>query len=340
MSITIKDVAKKAGVSPSTVSFVMNKRKGISQKVIKKVEKTISELNYYPQRSARSLVTQKTSNIGFILGEKHFSIADPFYTKILLGAEFEARKHNYYVLLTSTDKKFDEKKSIPRFVIENNVDGIIIAGSTDDALINYIHQLGIPLVLIDYLPRQGEFHAVMIDNFRGAYDAVSHLIKIGHKNIGFISGSFDNSNIKERYFGYQQALEEYNLSMDQRFICTDEENSGIENGINAARKLIQNMPMPSAVFVANDAQAIGCLKVFKEEKIRVPEDIAVIGFDDIDFGWMSEPKLSSMHVFKEDMGALAVKKLINIIEKPDTKTDKTLVGVELIIRESCGGNKK
>lgn len=337
MSITIKDVAKKAGVSPATVSFVLNKREGISKKTIKKVETAIRELNYYPTRSARSLITHKTMNLGFILSEKHFSIADPFYTRILLGAEFEARKYNYYVLLTSTEKEFAKEKSLPRFVVERNVDGIMIAGSVDDSLICHIQKTGIPLILIDYLPMKGEANAILVDNIRGAYEAVSHLIKLGHKQIGFVGGSFNNPNIKERFFGYQQALEEFGIERNNNFILTDEPSSVMENGINAVNKLLKRNAMPAAIFVANDAQAIGCIKALKESGLKVPEDVAVMGFDDVEGGLLIEPQLSTMHVPKEEMGALAVKKMINIIENPTTNVDKTLISVELMVRESCGG---
>ena len=337
MPITIKDVAKKAGVSPTTVSFVLNKKKGITKKTIKKVENAIRELNYYPTRSARSLITHKTMNLGFILSEKHFSIADPFYTRILLGAEFEARKYNYYVLLTSTETDFAKEESLPQFIVERNVDGVMIAGSVDDSLIHHIQETGIPLVLIDYLPMKGEVTAVLLDNIRGAYEAVTHLIKLGHKNIGFIGGSFNNPNIKERFFGYQQALEEFSLKKNDAFVVTDEPSSVMENGINAIHKLLKQSFMPSAIFVANDAQAIGCIKALKGSGLKVPEDVAVMGFDDVEGGLFIEPQLSTMRVLKEEMGALAVKKIISIIENPSANVDKTLVRVELVIRESCGG---
>lgn len=207
-------------------------------------------------------------NLGFILSEKHFSIADPFYTRILLGAEFEARKYNYYVLLTSTEREFSKEKSLPRFVVERNVDGIFIAGSVVDFLVYHIREIGIPLVLIDYLPMRAGVTAVLVDNIRGAYEAVSHFIKLGHKNIGFIGGSFNNPNIKERFFGYQQALEEFDLERNNNFVVTDEPSSVMENGINAINKLLKRNFMPSAIFVTNDAQAIGCIKALKVKLLR------------------------------------------------------------------------
>ena len=139
MSPTIKDVAKKAGVSLSTVSLVINDKQNVSEATIRKVQQAIQELNYHPRRSAQVLASKKSGNIGFILTNDHFSRAEPFYTKIFLGSEFEARKHNYYILLTTIENKFS-KKSIPRFLLEKNVDGVILAGRVPESLVNYIYK--------------------------------------------------------------------------------------------------------------------------------------------------------------------------------------------------------
>ena len=176
MAVTIKDVASRAGVSLSTVSLVLNNKHNVSEETRLKVQQTIDELKYHPRRVARGLASKTTGNIGFIVTENHFSRAEPFYTKVFLGTEFEARQHDYYVLLTTVKKSFRRSQHIPRFLLEKNVDGVILAGTIPTSLIDYIRETDLPFVMVDYLPKSGPCSAVLIDNFEGAYRAVTHLI--------------------------------------------------------------------------------------------------------------------------------------------------------------------
>ena len=190
MTITIKDVAKKANVSTATVSLVIHKHKRITETTRKKVLKTIDELDYRPSKVARGLVLQQTHNIGFLLTSDHFLRTEPFYTHIFLGAEFEARDHEYYVLLNTIPEQYNEKDCIPRFVKEKNVDGIIIAGKVPGQVIECLEASGIPLVFADYYPEQGNYSTVLIDNTRGGELVANHFIGLGHEKIGFIAVIF------------------------------------------------------------------------------------------------------------------------------------------------------
>ena len=206
MSVTIKDVAKKVGVSVSTVSLVLNKKRGVTEETKKKILRAIEELNYHPHRIARGLASKKNGNIGFILTNYHFSRAEPFYTKIFLGSEFEARQHNYYILLTTVENKFT-KNDIPRFLLEKNVDGVILAGKVPAGLIEYISNYDLPVVFIDYIPPKGKYIAVLMDNVDGANQAISHLIEKGHRQISFVGGDINHPSIAARLEGYKQALQ-------------------------------------------------------------------------------------------------------------------------------------
>ena len=172
---TIRDVARKAGLSLSTVSLVINNRGYVSPETRESVLKVVRELSYHPTRSARGLASKTSGNIGFILSEEHFSQAEPFYTRIFLGTEFEARIHNFYILLTTVGDQFDPDQYVPRFLLERNVDGIIIAGKVSEKLISYIDSLGLPIVLVDYEMKRALHSAVLIDNWRGGTLAVEHL---------------------------------------------------------------------------------------------------------------------------------------------------------------------
>jgi len=334
MNPTIKDVAKKAGVSLSTVSLVMNRKKNVSEETVKKVQHAIDELDYHPRRSAQGLASKRSGNIGFILTSDHFSRAEPFYTKIFLGSEFEARKHSYYIILTTVEQNFN-KKSIPRLLLERNVDGVILAGKVPDGLIHYIKQIDIPILFIDYFPANGgNYPAVLIDNIAGAKQAIKHLIKKGHNQIAFVGGDITHPSIQERFLGYKQALEEAKIPFDENLVIIDEDYPGDKNGYSALCKLQTRKSSFTAIFAANDAMAFGCMRCLKEKGVKVPDQIALVGFDDVDVAWQMEPQLTTMQVDKEDMGAIAVKSIVNMISTRKKSLGKILVPVELIIRNS------
>jgi LacI family transcriptional regulator len=333
MNPTIKDVAKKAGVSLSTVSLVLNHKKNVSEETVKKVQQAIDELDYHPRRSAQGLASKKSGNIGFILTTDHFSNAEPFYTKIFLGSEFEARKHNYYIILTTVEQKFN-KKSIPRLLLERNVDGVILAGKVPDGLIHYIQQIDLPIIFIDYFPANGNYPAVLIDNIAGAKQAVKHLIKKGHRQISFVGGDISHPSIQERYLGYKQALEEAKIPFNEHLVILDEDYPGDKNGYSALCKLRKRKVSFTAIFAANDAMAFGCMRCMKEKGIKVPDQIALVGFDDVDVSWQMEPQLTTIRVNKEEIGAIAVKNMVDLILSNKKSLGKILVPVELVIRSS------
>ena len=333
MTVTIKDVAKKANVSVSTVSLVLNDKKGISEKTRQEVLKAIKELNYHPHRGARGLASKKNGNIGFILTDNHFSRAEPFYTKIFLGSEFEARKHNYYILLTTVDHKFT-KKSIPRFLLERNVDGVILAGKIPLGLVNYIRQYDLPMVFIDYIPPKGKYYAVLIDNIDGAIKAVTHLIEKGHERIGFIGGDISHPSIQERLEGYKRALLQKNITIDEKIIVTDEPLTSETDGYSAVCKLLKKDNSITAIFAANDAMAVGCMRCLHEHGIKVPEQIALVGFDDVDIAVQMNPRLTTIKVNKEEIGAVAISSMVEMISNERGIFGKLLVPIELIVRHS------
>lgn len=155
---SIEDVAHIAGLSVSTVSLVINNRGNVSPLTRQKVLEVVERLSYHPMRSARGLASKTSGNLGFILTENHFSQAEPFYTKIFLGTEFESRNHDYYILLTTVPKTFGSGRQIPRFLLERNVDGVIVAGKVNAKLIDYIDSIGIPIVLVDFEASRGDIH--------------------------------------------------------------------------------------------------------------------------------------------------------------------------------------
>jgi len=334
MAPTIKDVARKAGVSLSTVSLVINAKANVRPDTRKKVEDAIAELNYHPRRNARDLASRKTQNIGFILTDDHFSKAEPFYTKIFLGTEIEARKHRYYILLTTVQRNFRKGSNIPRFLLERNVDGVILAGKVPTRLIVLIQKMGLPLVLIDYVEPSCKASTVLIDNFEGARMAVEHFISDGHRKIAFVGGEATHPSVSERLRGYKQALQEHNIPVAESLISNGEPHTGLADGCEATRKLLNAGVGFTAIFATNDTMAVGAMRCLKEKGLSVPGDVSIIGFDDIDVCLQVDPCLSTVRVFKEDMGSIAVRRIVEKIESERRVVDQVLVPVELVLRDS------
>ena len=331
---TIKDVAKEANVSIATVSLVINNHGRISQDTRKKVLKTIKNLNYHPSRSARGLVSRKTGNIGFILTEEHFLRGEPFYSKIFLGVEFEARIHDYYILLATVSSSFSKGDSLPRFITERNFDGIIIAGKISRDLINSILKYDMPLVFVDYSLMNGDYPTILTDNIKGGVLATNYLIENGHKNIAFIGGEISHPSIMERLQGYKLALESAKLKSNDQVVITNDDYLSRQNGCSAAEILLNRRKDVTAIFAANDTTAIGVMQCLNNKGIKVPDDISVIGFDDVQADLLLDPPLTTIRVPKLDMGTEAIQLLLGIINKDNIKARKILVPVKLIIRES------
>lgn len=337
MAITIKDVALKANVSIATVSLVIHENTRISAETRSKVNRVIKELNYHPSRSARGLASRKTGNIGFILTDDHFLRSEPFYTRIFIGAEIQARQEEYYILLTTVPGNFQAEERLPRFVLERNVDGIIFAGKVPDTIIKGIEKYEMPMAFVDYSPPEGNFPAVLIDNMSGGLLAVRHLVNLGHRNIAFIAGDIGHPSIKERFKGYKQALEFADIKFNPELCIIDEDYPARENGFCAARKLMEKGLNVSAIFACNDAMAIGVMQFLKEKGYRIPRDISLIGFDDVEADRSLDPPLSTINVPKTEMGLQVLKLMSEMLKTNTTRTDTIIsIPVELIIRGSTG----
>lgn len=331
---TIRDVAKKAGLSLSTVSLVINKNGYVSEETRTNVLRVVKELGYHPSRAAKGLASKTSGNIGFILSDDHFSQAEPFYTMIFLGTEFEARDHNYYILLTTVGKTFKEPELVPRFLLERNVDGVIIAGKVNPKLVDYVERLGLPMMLVDYTFPKKRISSVLIDNRKGAHLAVQHLVNLGHREIGFIGGDIEHPSLAERFLAYKDCLVANGITLNQNLMMTDEPDSGMKNGSSAMRLMLERDGKPTAIFAANDAMAIGCMQFLKQRGIKIPDDVAVVGFDDIEKSSLVEPRLTTIKVFKEELGKVAVRRIVDAVKTKSHTIVNTFVPVELVIRES------
>lgn len=335
MAATIKDVASKANVSIATVSLVIHNNDRISPETKKKVLKVIKQLDYHPSKSARDLVSQQTGNIGFILTDDHFLRTEPFYTRIFLGTEFEARDRGFYILLTTVNSDFNENDSLPRFILDRSVDGVIIAGKVPHALVEKISsKYKFPVVFVDFLPEGEEYPVVLIDNIQGGMLATNHLIQYGHKKIAFIGGDIEHPSISDRLTGYSKALENAGIKLNEKLIHTTSPYPDRQNGYDAVKELFKKNKNITALFACNDAMAIGAMHYLKDNDYKIPGDVSVIGFDDVEADLLLDPPLTTIRVPKIDLGTEALQLMMEVLKNKNRNGKKVLVPVELIIRKS------
>jgi LacI family transcriptional regulator len=314
--VTIKQVAAAADVAISTVSLVMNEKGYVSDMTRLRVLKVARELGYVPTQAARQLAAKRTGNVGFVLRADHFAQSEPFYTQVFLGTEFEAQRQNLYVLLTTIPEDYVPGEHTPRFLQAQNVDGVLVAGKVDDAFLAEVEDTGLPFVLIDF--EYGRHPTVVIDNRNGARMAVEHLIERGHRHIAFLGADLKHPSLNARLEGYQLALNAGGIPIDQhRIVTTLDGEPNFATGSALCDRLFACDPLPTALFCANDALALGVLDRATRQGLRVPQDLALVGFDDVPGAAHVHPPLTTVRVLKEQLGELALRYLSDQIDSPD-----------------------
>lgn len=330
------DVAKLAGVSRTTVSFVLNDVPGvkISEETRQRVLQAARELNYYPTAAARSLASGKTRRIGLIIGEsKERLAADVFLPSFLQGVTTSVHRRGYLLMIQIAEAVLDHE-AYTRLIREQQVDGLIISGPREgDPLLAELAADGFPLILHGRLDGSA-FTWVDVDNQAGAYQAVSHLIAHGHRRIGFVSNApLSYAGAQHRFAGYKQALGEHDLPFDDSLIRIAAFMP--EAGQAAATELLALPDPPTAIFGASDVVALGAMSGIRAAGLRIPEDIAVVGFDDIVLAAHASPPLTTVRVPAFGLGWTAAEVLITTIEGDEDVSSVTLE-TELVIRRSCG----
>jgi len=331
MRKTIDQVAQLAKVSKATVSRVMNNSPKVTEETREKVMKVIKESGYYPSATARRLTTNKAETIGIIIPAPHDrTFGNPFYTEIIRGFAHQAKIKKYDLLLFTNEHKFNYSQ----LFYDRRVDGLLLIGvkRNDKGIIQLIKK-EFPYILtgkIDY----EDANYIDAENRKGAYQAVSYLANLNHKKIAYIGGSFEFVFNQERFEGYLSALKDHNLEYGREL--TMKSISTQESGYGAMCQLLKISPVPTAVFVANDLDAIGAMKAVKEKGFRIPEDIAFIGFDDIQLASYMDPPLTTVRQPIFEMGTTAINLLVGMIEGKVKGTQQIELPTQLIIRKSSG----
>ena len=308
MKITIKDIAKEAGVSIATVSLILNgKDKRISETTRQRVKDVMKKYNYIPNAMAGSLVTRKTGIIGLVLPD----ITNPFFPGIARGAEDRANEEGYSIIFCNTDDKIEVEEKYIETLTSKMVDGIIIAHSSNsDRMSEVLKRCQIPIILIDRdFDSENVLGKVLVNNRAGAFNAVTHMVEKGDRKIAYLSGSLKTHTAMERLRGYKEALVEKNIQVDDELIKYGEYRA--EWGKRGVDELLKEKAEFDAVFCGNDLIAIGAMKELMRNGYRVPEDKGVMGFDDIYMSQMVEPELTTVKQPNYEMGYQAVDLLIS-----------------------------
>ncbi len=325
---TMKDIARIAKVSTSTVSHVINNTRYVSDEIREKIMKVVNELNYTPSAVARSLKVKETKTLGMLVT----ATSNPFFAEVVSGVEQYCNQHHYNLIISSIDGNEQRLQQNIQTLIQKQVDGLLLMYSdTRHAMVEQLN-LNLPIVVMDWWPTELNADKIYENSEFGAYLATKTLIEQGHKNIAIITGKLDKSLAHNRLLGYQKALQDAHLPINPDWII--ESHFDFEGGVEGMKKLLQITPRPTAVFACSDTIAVGVYQVAWQQGLRIPQDISVIGYDNIMLAQYLTPPLTTIHQPKAELGKLAVETLLERIKSPDLEYKTTMLQPQLIWRAS------
>jgi LacI family transcriptional regulator len=337
INATIRDVARLSGVSPMTVSRVINESERVSPDTRRRVEAAIAELGYVPSRLARGLSRQRTGTIAVIVPD----VANPFFTLIVRAAEEVARRGDYRVILCDTRADLTVERDVIGEMIAHRVEGIVIAPVSDRSSghLRRLARFGLPFVLIDRTVAGVDADAVLGDSVGGARELVEHLVSLGHRRIGLVVESDEVSTARDRRAGYEAALTAAGIPLDPELVAhaTVEPRGGFEG----MRRLLDLERPPTAVFTVNNLVAVGAIEAVRASGLEVPDDVALVCFDDIEYASRLYPFLTAMEQPAETFGTLGAQLLLERIEGrgPERARVVVLPGT-FTVRKSCGASRQ
>ena len=326
--LSIKDIARLADVTHPTVSRALRNSPLVNPRTIERIQRIARESGYRVSAVARGLVTQKTNTIGVVVT----TIADPFVSEVVSGIEHAANDHGYSVFLADSYADPDREVRVVHLFAERRVEGIVVTSSRVGTwYLRILSEMKVPIVLINN-QRRGEFvHSVMIENVEASRLATQHLIGLGHERIAYLGDRYGYQSDTERLGGYRQALKQARLPFLPELVV---HGDGKPEGGRQAMETLRSLPQPpTAVFCYNDMSALGALGAIHQSGLRVPEDISLVGFDDLFFASYTQPPLTTVRQPRQRMGLLAMEILLKLMSGQDS-ADTIKVPAELIVRES------
>ena len=335
---TLQDIAEQAGVSTATVSRVLNDRPGVNEDTRTEVLRVAKDIGYVPSITARGLATDRTYNLGFVTYKRDPQPISSYHQNIIEGIDQAARESGCHVITTYI--KREEMNDISSFSMlrEQRVDGLILAGpALKTSFIVGLYNSHLPIVLLDNLLSGLEIDAVVCDNRGGTYSITNHLIESHSlRRLVFFSGPSHWLSSKERREGYERAM----LEIDQKPEVVYMLDTTMNTGYDATGDALKLFPDLEGIVAVNDASALGAIKALKDHGLDVPNDVAVVGFDNVTWGPLNEPALTTVRMYKREMGFQAARRLIDVIERAAPPGFQLRLSTELIVRESCGCPKE
>jgi LacI family transcriptional regulator, galactose operon repressor len=330
--VTIKDVAREAEVSVATVSRALNGSASVTRRTRERVERAAARLRYVPLNAARSLVTRRTLAVGALLPD----LFGEFFSELIRGIDLAARARGLHLLVSSSHGDAEEAAAALH-AMQGRVDGLLIMSPHVDAGFLDRHLAGsLPAVLMNSALGGEQYTCLNIDNYSGAFAMTRHLLACGYRDLAFIAGPGDNYDAAERHRGFVDAA--VGRGVRTRALQGDYTEA---SGHRAGRALLAAEARPQAVFAANDMMAIGCLAAFNEAGIRIPDDIALAGFDDIPISRFMHPPLTTVRVRIADLGQAALERLVACMDAPEVPgTGVTTLACEVVVRASCGSSPR
>ena len=327
--ITLRNVAEKAGVSVNTASRAINNKPDINEETKKRVLQIAKELGYIRNAAAVALRTKKTGTIGVVIEDNR----NPFYAEVLNGMEVAAREKNYHIILANTQRDYQKEEEAINLLLTKRVDGLLITPvqDRDDDIKNLI-EANIPFVIVGRNFENIEADSVYNDEVKGGFLATEYLIKKGHKRIALIDGFLHKSPAKGRLEGYKKALKEYGVPLDNLLISVGDIN--IEDGYERTKQMLEKNLDFTAIFAYNDMMAFGSMQAIREKGLRIPEDIGLVGYDDILFCSLMNPALTTIRLKKQELGIESVKLLLSRINGNRKKAKKIMLDVDIIVRKT------
>lgn len=333
-AISIKDVAKEAGVSISTVSNALNNARYVKEETKKRINEVAERLKYAPNIIARGLKTKSTNTVAVIVPD----ISNQFFAQVIRGVEEIARLRNYNVLLVCTYYDVLQEKNSIENLKKQFIDGFIfISGYDSSDHIGELNDNNFPVVVADRELEDITVPSVLVDNFYAMKEVVNYLYDLGHNKIGYISYTYDNqTTVRKRFEGYCEGLKENKLDYNPDMVVISEtlRLNELQGSREAVRKIIKCKSIPSVIMTASDFIAVGVIEALKDLEIKIPEEISVIGFDNILISQYSSPLLTTVKQPKEKMGATAMNLLLDIIEGKKIKDRNIVLPTKLIVRRS------
>lgn len=331
-NVTIKEVAEYAGVSQATVSRVLNHHAYISDDVRQRVQQAMDALGYQPNRSARRLRAHSSDIMGLIIPD----IQNHLFQTLVRGVEDAAYARQLNVVLCNTDDNPDKQTAYLRVMQAERAAGVVVipTRSNDGPVLAPVREAGIPVVLVDREVVNFEADIVKADNVRGACEATTHLIRLGYQRIAIIAGTQSLTPGRERLRGCYEAFDEMGIRVDPALVKVG--NFRLESGYELTRECMSMAEPPDAIFVANNLMSLGALRALHELGIRIPEQVALVGFDDMPWAGDLNPPLTTVSQPGYELGQQAVRLLLQRAESPDLPYNKVILQPRLVVRRSCG----